>query len=92
MRFDVVWHATAGETTLTSFRHHFDPPPDGPDRFSAVPFDQDAPGISAAAAPGDQLLLRFSVESVHPPGTRQYAPNGDNAVAGGRIPSLRLPR
>ncbi len=92
MRFDVVVLSSGTETTLATFSHHFDPPPAGPDRFSAVPYEADAPGIAASTREGDQLFLRFTVTSPHPLGTRQYAPNGDGSNAKGRIPSIGRPR
>jgi hypothetical protein len=92
VRFDVLWlRPGSGESTLATFRHHFDPPP-AARAFDAVPYDGEAEGIAAAARPGDYLVLRMSIESTHPPGTRQYIPDGDTYQSGGRIPSLTLPQ
>ena len=87
LRYDVLWRSAAGDTTLVSFAHHFDPLPP-PDQFDAVPFEASAPGKVAPARAGDQLVLRFTAES----GSANVAfiPNGDGAHAHGRIPSLQL--
>jgi hypothetical protein len=90
VQFDVLWRRTSGDTTVASFSHHFEVPPP-PDQFNAVAFDGEADGIAAPAVTGDHLVLRFSVTSSHPAGTKQYIPNGDGGDALGRIPSLILP-
>jgi len=90
VQFDVLWRTGAGDTTVASFSHHFDVPA-SPGQFDAVAFDGSADGIAAAATAGDHLVLRFSITSMHPAGTRPYIPNGDGGDALGRIPSLITP-
>lgn len=92
MRFDVLRRADGNDAVLATFQHHFDPPTDPVHRFDAVPYEADAVGTGLTASPGEFLVLRFAVESNHPPGTKQYVPNGDGENHAGRIPSLRLPR
>jgi hypothetical protein len=90
MRFDVLWRPRAGaEATLFSVRHHFDPPPLGPDRFKAVPFEFTANTAATMTIKGDALVLRFVLESGDPGAL--YLPNGDGNAANGRDPSLTLP-
>ena len=91
MRFEVLLRASTVDTSIATFAHHFDPPTDPTKRFDAVAFDGDTSGVAVPAATGDFLVLRFSVTSVHAPGTKQYVPNGDGPTHEGRIPSLRLP-
>jgi hypothetical protein len=91
VRFDVLWRRATSEMPIASFSHHFDAPPDGLTRFDAVAYEDETDAGAVPAVAGDLLILRFTVVSIHPPGTRQYAPNGDGARAKGRIPFLRLP-
>lgn len=69
--------------------HHFDPQPSG---FMAVPFEADLPGAAAKAQANDLLVLRFSAQGAQPPPAVLFIPNSDGAHAGGRIPSLTLPK
>jgi hypothetical protein len=90
VQFDVLWRTAGGDTSIASFAHHFDVPA-APGQFDAVAFDGDAAGFAAPAVAGDHLVLRFSITSIHPAGTRPYIPNADGATANGRIPSLITP-
>lgn len=93
LEFDVIWRH-GSDTTLASFSHHFDPRT-APPKFDATQFEADAPGLSAQAAAGDQLVLRFTASVMADAGAGVvdvYIPNGDGANAHGRIPSLTLPR
>ena len=94
IRYDVLWRtARAGspDVILATFSHHYDVPTDAGTIYDAVPYEADAVGIAAPASPGDRLVLRYTVTSQHPPGTRQFIPNGDGAFSHGRIPQLVLP-
>lgn len=82
-----MWRNAAGDHSIASFQHHFDPQPSG---FNAVAFEADAPGAAAAARGNDQLVLRFTAQGS---GTQLLMiPNSDGVRAMGRIPSLTLPR
>jgi hypothetical protein len=90
VQYDFIWRTAAGDTTLVSFVHHFDPL-DG--SFTATLYDADANGIAAAAAAGDQLVWRWSVLGADggAPGIGVIYPNGDGTASGGRFPSITLP-
>jgi len=86
--FQVIWRTQAGQDTLlASFAHHFDPLPGN--SFDAIPFEADATGIAAAAAEGDELVLRFTGASAL--NEMAYVPNGDGRLTDGRIPNLTFP-
>jgi len=91
LTFDVLWRHAGTDTLLASFRHHFDPLP-GAATGDATPYQADAVGEAAAAAPGDQLVLRLSAEAADAGAQNVFIPNGDGAAAHGELPSLTLPR
>ena len=87
VQYDFIWRHGGTDTTLVTFMHHFDPLPGS--NFGATQYDADADGIAAAAAPGDQLVWRWSIASG---GTAPVAiPNGDGTTSGGRFPSITFP-
>jgi hypothetical protein len=90
VQYDVLWRPSGGapDTVLATWQMHFDPPT-GAGQFDAVPFEGDASAPVANAAPGDQLVLRFTASNS--PAGPAFIPNGDGAQAMGRIPSLSLP-
>jgi hypothetical protein len=92
VHYDFIWRSAAGDTTLASFVHHFDPK-DG--SYTATLYDADTTGSAAAAAAGDQLVWRWSVPAgadAAAPGTGVVVPNGDGTSSGGRTPSITLPQ
>ena len=89
VRYEVIWRNATRDMPIVQFRHHFDPVQAAP--FKAIGYDEEADGVAAAAVAGDQLVLRFSIASTHPAGTKQWVPNADGSVKNGRIPSLLLP-
>jgi hypothetical protein len=93
VQYDVIWRPAgsdggANDVTIATFSHHFDPQPVG---FDAEALDGAADGIAADAAPGDQLVLRFTVTATSDPTRHGFIPNGDGVNTHGRIPSLILP-
>jgi hypothetical protein len=89
VRFDIVWRHGGSDAVLATVTHSFAPNPAGPGQFDAVGFEADLPGMVAAAAPGDPLILRFTTVGGAP--GAYYIPNGDGAFAKGRDPNLSLP-
>jgi hypothetical protein len=86
VQFDVLWRSSAGDQTVASFAHHFDPALSG----VADRYDGDATGAAVPAASGDLLVLRMTAVPPTAPGPA-FVPNADGSHAGGRIPSLTLP-
>lgn len=89
VQFDIIWRAQDGDHVVSTVTHHFDPMASG---FDAVKFETDLKG--AAINPTinkDQLVLRFSTQTVVGAGDIVYIPNSDGAHANGRIPSITFP-
>jgi hypothetical protein len=94
VKYEVIWRHGGADTGIVQWEHHFDPSTsDGSDKFDAEAFEADGDGIAAAAASGDQLVLRWSIDAPDggTPGTA-FIPNGDGSASRGRIPSLILPK
>jgi hypothetical protein len=89
VQIDLLWRAAAGDQTLGTWTQHYDEPM-GPTQFDAQPFEADA-SAAAVGAPGDQLVLRYTVLS-SAMGGFAYIPNSHGADANGRIPSVTFPR
>jgi hypothetical protein len=88
VQYDFIWRRGGTDTTLVTFTHHFDPL-DG--SYGATEYDADADGIAAAAAPGDQLVWRWSIPAGPPAGQYVAVPNGDGFSSNGRFPSITFP-
>jgi hypothetical protein len=89
VQYDFIWRHAGADTTLVTFSHHFDPPSG---TFLATEYDADANGVAApTAAPGDQLVWRWSVQSGPDAPAGMIIPNGDGTSSGGRFPSISLP-
>ena len=90
VQFDIIWRAQDGDHVVSTVTHHFDPQPTG---FDAVKFETDLKGsaINPTIA-SDQLVLRFSTQTVVNGASIVYIPNSDGAHANGRIPSITYPR
>ncbi len=86
--FDLVWRRDGADTTLATWMQHFDPMPGGTFRAQPYELDVDAPAIDHA--PGDQFIFRYS--GANSTSTNGFIPNGDGALADGRIPNIRLPQ
>lgn len=84
VRFDIIWRVHGGgETVIATTMHTFGPPIV---KNNASPFATDLTGTAAPAAPGDELVLRFTTVSGD-----TYTPNGDGAQVHGTVPNLTLP-
>jgi FtsP/CotA-like multicopper oxidase with cupredoxin domain len=85
--FDLIHRHDGADTVLATWTQHFDPLPGGDYTAQAYELDVQAPAI--AQHDGDQLVFRYSGSNT----TVQMAfiPNGDGAIAKGRIPNLTLP-
>ena len=88
LQYDFIWRHAGADTTLVTFRQHFEPPSGA---FHATAYDADANGLAAAAVAGDQLVWRWSVASGPDAGAGMIIPNGDGTSSGGRFPSITLP-
>jgi hypothetical protein len=91
VRFDIIWKLFEGpEVVLATTTHEFvrNPPPKQDD---AILFETDLPGIGAPAAPGDQLILRFTTLS-GAAADAYYIPNGDGSAVNGRTVNITLPK
>lgn len=77
---------------VVSFRHHFDPQPNG--GFDAVRYEEDASAPAVDAKAGDLLVWRFSLPGPDGGGgsPSAYIPNGDGPLTRGRYPSITVPR
>ncbi|MBE7448434.1 MAG: hypothetical protein HS111_05980 [Kofleriaceae bacterium] len=88
VRFEILWRrAGAGEdVTIAMWDHHFEPLPQG---FDAQAYEVTAQGQAIDQEPGDQLVFRYTGTNSTQP--MAYVPNGDGALANGRIPYIVLP-
>jgi hypothetical protein len=86
--FDLIWRRGTSDTLLSSWMVHWDPTPGS---FDAQAYEIDQPAQAIDFADGDKLVFRYSAG---PGGTtaEAYIPNGDGALANGRIPNITLPR
>jgi hypothetical protein len=84
---ELIWRSGAGDQTLASFQQHFAPLSGS---FDAQPFEMTAAVVRVPAVAGDKLVFRYSVVAG---ATRamSWIPNGDGALAHGRIPFIELP-
>ena len=91
--FELIWRRPSrvpADMVVATWQHHFDPLGGG--NFDATPFEVSAQGAAIDYEPGmdDQLVWRYSGANSTTP--MAYIPNGDGAVANGRIPHITLPR
>jgi hypothetical protein len=92
VQYEVVWRHDGVDSPIVQWIHHFEVQP-SPVRFDAVRFEADAAGAAVPAAPGDRLVLRWSIPGPDGgSGSTAFIPNGDGANSQGRIPSLTIPR
>jgi FtsP/CotA-like multicopper oxidase with cupredoxin domain len=85
--FDLVWRRGAIDTTLATWTQHFEPLAGGAFDAQAYEVAQDAPAIDWQD--GDQLVFRFT--GANTTSAQAFIPNGDGALANGRIPNITLP-
>jgi len=86
--FDLIWRRGASDTVLATWSQHFDPLADG--TFQAQAYELDVPAPAIDFAPGDEFVFRYS--GANTTAMMAFIPNGDGAVANGRIPNITLPR
>lgn len=84
VRFDIIWRSGPRDVVLATSTHTF-----VPTGGNAILYEADLAGIAAPAAPGDQLVLKFTTTAGEP--GAYYIPNGDGALVGGRTVNLTLP-
>jgi len=84
--FDLIWRHGSSDVALSSWTEHYDPLGQGLYDAQAFEYDKTAPAIDWTS--GDQLVFRYTGNSASP---SAYIPNGDGAVAHGRIPHIALP-
>ena len=99
VHFDIVWRAAqatadggagvdgGAEQILVSFQHTYVLDPNH--ATNAISYMESAVGLPAAARPGDQLILRWTVDSGDPGG--YWEPNGDGVFRSGVLPHIILP-
>lgn len=85
--FTLIWRRGQTDTNLAQWMRHWDPLPGG--GYDAQPYEVDmaAPAIDWKA--GDQLVFRYAAANTTT--ANAFIPNGDGAIAHGRIPSITLP-
>ena len=88
MTFDLVWRNAGGETVLATWMQHWEPLPGG--SFKAQPYEIDVESQAIDFTAGDQLVFRYSGANTST--AMAFIPNGDGALADGRIPNITLPR
>jgi len=86
--WDVLWRRGTVDMPIARWQRHFDPR--GGTNFDAQAFEESAAGPAIQFEAGDRLILRYDGEGTSV--GMAYVPNGDGAIANGRIPFLRLPR
>ncbi|MEJ7602912.1 MAG: hypothetical protein WKG01_33800 [Kofleriaceae bacterium] len=89
VQFELILRRGDADTALATWTQHWEPLPAG--SFKAQPYELDVEAPAIELQPGDQLVFRY--QGLNPAGTTSMAfiPNGDGALAEGRIPSITLP-
>lgn len=87
--FDFIWRRGSDDTVLATHSQTFSPLPDGSFKAQPCELDLDAPAIDFQ--PGDQFVFRYA--GANSTGSSMtWIPNGDGALADGRIPNITLPK
>jgi hypothetical protein len=85
--FELIRRRGTTDTSLVTWMAHYDA---GADVSRAQAFDYDEPAAAIDFAPGDLFVFRYSAANTTTPNA--YVPNGDGPLAGGRLPSIALPK
>jgi len=72
---------------LATWMQHWEPLPGG--SFDAQPYELDVTAPAIDFEPGDELVFRYS--GANTSSAMAFIPNGDGALANGRIPNITLP-
>ncbi len=86
--FDLVWRSGATDTVLAEWTAHYDPIGGG--NYDAQPLEYDETAAAVDTLKGDQLVFRYTADSLCP--LDSYIPNGDGVNSNGRIPNITLPK
>lgn len=86
--FELVHRRGGSDTVLASWMRHWDPLPGGV--YTAQPYELDVEAPAIEFEPGDTFVFRFT--GANTDGPQAFIPNGDGALAEGRIPNITLPR
>lgn len=87
--FDLIWRTQDGtDTTLATWSQHFAPLAGG--LFKAQPYELDVDAPAIDHQPGDKFIFRYS--GANSTSMQAFIPNGDGALADGRIPNITLPK
>ncbi|MCB9562289.1 MAG: hypothetical protein H6709_08440 [Kofleriaceae bacterium] len=87
--FEILWRKASGtDVPIVTWQQHFDPLGGG--NYDATPYEVTGDGPAITYAAGDQLVFRYTGDGT----TTQmaYIPDGDGALANGRIPYIDLPQ
>jgi hypothetical protein len=88
VKFELIWRRGSTDMPLATWTEHYDATGGGNFDAQAHEYDQVAPAIDFAS--GDKFVFRYS--AVMALGPEAYIPNGDGALARGRIPNFTLPK
>lgn len=87
--FELLWRRDGrDDVQLAMWQHHFEPLGGG--QFDAQPYEDTAEGPAIEFEAGDQLIFRYTGTGTDH--EMAYVPNGDGALANGRIPFIDLPQ
>lgn len=85
--FTLIWRRGQTDTNLAQWMRHWDKLADG--SYKAQPYEVDMPAPAIDWQAGDQLVFRYEATNTTTP--EAFIPNGDGAIANGRIPNITLP-
>lgn len=86
--FELIHRRGDQDTVLSTWMQHFEPLEGGVYEAQPYEIDQVAPAIDFED--GDQFVFRFT--GSNSTAMQAFIPNGDGALAGGRIPNITLPQ
>jgi hypothetical protein len=87
--FELIHRRGDSDTQLATWMQHFDPIGGGQFDAQAYELDVDTT-IAIDQQEGDELVFRYS--GANTTASMAFIPNGDGALANGRIPNITLPR